>query len=206
VAPVAELAAIAHREGAIVLLDAAQSAPHRPLDVQALGVDALVFSGHKAWGLGGVGVLWTRPALAERLALEATPLEDALPYEALMALELALDTLAASRTPALDAHRRDLATALDAGLRALPGARVLGPVDVAARLPLFSIAGAGMPVGALADALRAQGLVTRAGMHLAEPLHAALGLGGTLRVSAHTYNTLDEAGRLIAALEALLAP
>jgi cysteine desulfurase/selenocysteine lyase len=88
-------------------------------------------------------------------------------------------------------------------MRALPGAVVLGPTDVAARLPLFAIAAAGRPLGAIAEALWAQGVVTRAGMHLTEPLHAALGLDSTLRVSAHTYNTLDEVERLIAALGAL---
>jgi cysteine desulfurase/selenocysteine lyase len=200
VAPVAAIAAMARREGAIVVLDAAQTAPHLPLDVDALGVDALVFSGHKAWGLGGVGVLWTRPALAERLGLDATPIEDPLPYEALMALGPALDALAGSRTPALDAHRRTLTAALDAGLRALPGAVVLGPADTADRLPLFSIASGGRGLGAIAEALRRQGVVTRAGMHLAEPLHAALGLDGTLPVSAHTYHSLEDAERLITAI------
>jgi selenocysteine lyase/cysteine desulfurase len=58
-------------------------------------------------------------------------------------------------------------------------------------------------VGSIADRLRLQGLVVRAGMHLAEPLHASLGLDGTLRVSAHTYNTLEEANRLISALRAV---
>lgn len=200
IAPVAELAAAASEAGALVVLDAAQSAPHLPLAVDALGVDALVFSGHKAWGLSGVGVLWTRPELADRMGLDRLAVEDALPWEAIAALPSALELLAASRTPALEAHRRQLVERLTAGLRALPGAVVLGPDAPGARIPLFAIGGAGRSVAAIADRLRDRGVITRAGMHHTEPLHASVGLDGTLRISAHTYNTLDEADRLLEAL------
>lgn len=200
IAPVADLAAAAREAGALTVLDAAQSVPHLPIAVDDLGVDAVVFSAHKAWGLSGIGVLWTRPELAERLGLERLALEDGLPWEATAALPSALELLAASRTPALDAHRRRLVERLDAGLRALPDAVLLGPEDPAARIPLFAIGGAGRSVTAIADRLCDRGVITRAGMHHTEPLHAAVGLNGTLRVSAHTYNTLDEADRLLEVL------
>jgi cysteine desulfurase/selenocysteine lyase len=201
-APLARLAATARREGALVVVDAAQSAPQVPLDVRTLGADVLLFSGHKAWGLTGVGVLWARPEVLAAMEVDRPAIEDGLPYEAIEALGAGLAALAASRTPALDDHRRALSARLDAGLRALSGVRMLGPTALSERVPLFAISGPGRELATIGDLLRRQGIHVRVGQHHAEPLHASLGLTATLRVSAHTYNTLDEADRLIAALEA----
>ncbi|MFN3432258.1 MAG: aminotransferase class V-fold PLP-dependent enzyme [Candidatus Sericytochromatia bacterium] len=201
IAPIAELARAARDSGALTVVDAAQAAPHLPIDVRALGVDALAFSSHKAWGLAGVGVLWGRADWLDQLGLDQAGLEDALPYEAVMALPEALDTLAAARTPGLTAHRARLGAYIDTELRALPDARVLGPADPTARIPLWAIAGAGRSPEALAHALAKSGIRVRAGQHRAEPLHASVGLESTLRISAHTLNTLDEAERLLVALK-----
>jgi cysteine desulfurase/selenocysteine lyase len=199
-APIPELARAARDAGAVTLVDAAQSAPHSPIDVRALGADALAFSSHKAWGLAGVGVLWGRAEFLDQLGLDQASVEDAAPHEALMALPDALDALAAARTPGLTAHRSRLAAYLDAELRALDGVRVLGPTEAAMRIPLWAIAGAGRSPEALAQALAEAGVRVRAGQHRAEPLHATLGLDSTLRISAQVLNTLEEAERLIAAL------
>lgn len=201
-APLERLAAAARREGALVVVDAAQSAPQLPIDVRTLGADVLVFSGHKAWGLTGVGVLWARPEVLEALDVDRPGIEEGLPYEAIEALGAGLAALAASRVPVLDAHRRALTARLDAGLRALPGVQVLGPTEIRDRVPLFALAGPGRDLATIGDLLASQGIRVRVGQHHAEPLHASLGLTATLRVSAHTYNTLEEADRLIAALEA----
>lgn len=201
IAPIAELARTARQAGVFTLVDAAQAAPHLPIDVRALGADALAFSSHKAWGLAGVGVLWARAGWLDELGLDQASVEDAAPYEAVMALPDALDALAAARTPGLSAHRAGLTAYLDAELRGLDGVRVLGPTDLAMRIPLWAIADAGRSPDALANALAAAGVRARAGQHRAEPLHATLGLDSTLRISAQTVNTLDEAERLIAVLK-----
>lgn len=205
-APIERLSAAARDAGALLVVDAAQSAPQLPIDVRTLGADVLVFSGHKAWGLTGIGVLWARREVLEALEVDRPGIEDGLPYEAIEALGAGLGCLSASRTPALEAHRGRLIARLDAGLRGLPGARVLGPTAIAARVPLFALAGTGRDLGAIGETLASQGIHVRVGQHHAEPLHASLGLTGTLRVSAHTYNSLDDAERLIAGLEAAWRP
>ncbi|MNS30261.1 Cysteine desulfurase CsdA [compost metagenome] len=201
IAPIPELSRAARAAGVFTLVDAAQAAPHLPIDVRALGADALAFSSHKAWGLAGVGVLWGRASWLDQLGLDQASVEDAAPYEAILALPDALDALAAARTPGLTAHRSRLAAFLDARLRALDGVRVLGPTDPAMRIPLWAIAGTGRSPAAIVHALAEAGIRVRAGQHRAEPLHATLGLDSTLRISAQIVNTLDEAERLIAALK-----
>jgi cysteine desulfurase/selenocysteine lyase len=104
----------------------------------------------------------------------------------------------------LQAHREALIRELDEGLRRLSGVRLLGPAEGEPRIPVFSLGLAGTDSVALAEQLKAKNVWVRAGRHNTESLHAMLGLAGSLRFSAQTYNSLDEVRRAIAALEELL--
>lgn len=206
IAPVARLARAARTHGAMLVVDAAQAAPHLPMDVAAWDADFVVFSGHKAWGPTGIGVFWGRRAAREAIGAFPAREEGLPPYEAAIGLAAALELLQASRTPAIEAHRRALKADMQAACGAMPGVRLLGPSDPERRIPLFSLALERGGAEAVSEALRAAGYWTRAGQHNCEPLHEALGLDATLRFSAQAYTTREEAHGAIAALAHAINP
>jgi cysteine desulfurase/selenocysteine lyase len=217
VAPVAEIAAAARRRGVAVLVDAAQSAPHLRLDVQALGCDFLACSAHKMLGPMGVGVLWARRDWLDRLppyqlgsnmahevdADGAQYEHGALKYQAgtpnvsgPVGLAAALDVL---DRIGLDAVRRhDDALVAHAGKRfaRVPGLRVLGSLEASGRLPVFTFALRGVATARLVAALDAEGIAVRGGDMAALPLLRRFGLTDAVRASCYLYTTLDEIDRL----------
>lgn len=221
--PVAELAAEARAAGALVVLDACQSAPHLPLDVNALGADFLVFSGHKLYGPTGSGVLWGRAELLRRLPpflgggdmvrtvrFERTTYKD-LPERheagtpdiaAAVGLAAAVRWWRALDHAAVRAHEDALRRAAEAVLDALPGVRRVGG-QAPERAPVVSWTMEGIHPHDIGTFLDQEGIAVRAGHHCAQPLMRRYGLGGTARASFALYNTLDEINRLDGALRRL---
>jgi cysteine desulfurase/selenocysteine lyase len=220
VAPARELADLAHRFGALVVLDACQSAPHRPLDVRALDVDFAAFSGHKMLGPTGIGVLWGRPELLDALPPfrtggsmistvsmdETTYLPAPQRFEAgtqpvsqAVALAEAVRYLEAVGMPRVQQHEERLAQRMLDGLGAIPGLRIVGPPAGVPRSGLVSFDLAGVHAHDVGQYLDAQGIAVRVGHHCAQPLHRRLGLTATTRASTYLYTTDDEVDRMIAA-------
>jgi cysteine desulfurase / selenocysteine lyase len=228
---VASLAEAAHAAGALVLVDAAQAAPHITMDVGALGADFLAFSGHKMLGPTGIGVLWARRELLEAMPpflgggemisdvrldgftcaelpwkFEAgTP-----PIAEAVGLGAAIDYLDGVGMEAVRAHEVSLATyALEAlGERFGDRFRVHGPADPEARSGVLSFeftTTGGDPVHPhdIAQVLDSEGVCVRAGHHCAKPLMRVLGVNATARASFYVYNDEDDVDALGEALTAV---
>jgi len=217
VPPVAEIAAAAHAHGALVLADGAQSVPHQPVDVAALGADFLAFSGHKMLGPSGVGVLWGRRELLETMPpfitggsmIEVVRMEGStfLPpperFEAgvpaaaqAVGLAAACDYLDALGMPNVAAHEQALtAHALDA-LGGIQGVRILGPLDTEHRGGAVSFVLDGIHPHDVGQVLDELGIAVRAGHHCAWPLHRALHAQSSTRATFYVYNTHDEVDAL----------
>jgi len=219
--PVAEMAAAAHRHGALVVVDAAQSVGHLPVDFQALGCDLLAFSAHKVYGPMGLGFLVGRPEVLEMLdpvefggeMIETVTLEDAtwaeIParFEAgtpnvagAAAFPVALDLVDEASIERVRTHEISInATALDR-LASLDGLVVYGPDDPAQRGGLVSFHDPLVHPHDMAQILDAAGVAVRAGHHCAQPLHRRLGVVATTRASFGLYTTHDEIDALVAAI------
>lgn len=211
--PVEQLIAAAHEVGALVLLDACQSAPHLPLDVKALDVDFAVFSGHKMLGPTGVGALYGRRELLEVMppfltggsmittvtTTEAEYLPPPQRFEAgtqrvsqAVALAAAIDYLSAVGMPQIAAHEALLGRRLIEGLAAIDGVRVLGAGIELPRVGLASIDIPGIHSHDVGQFLDDQGIAVRVGHHCAQPLHRRLGATSSTRASTYLYSTEDE--------------
>jgi len=218
--PADEIVARAHSVGAHVLVDAAQSVPHLPVDVGALGCDFLAFSGHKMCGPTGVGALYGRPeildemppfltggGMIERVERERSRWADlpgkfeagTPPIAEAVALGVAIDYLSDVGMEAIWAHEQDLAAYARERLNDLSGVRVIGP-PASGRSGVVSFIVEAVHPHDLAEILNAQGVAIRAGYHCAHPLHQCLGLPPTARASFYLYNTREEVDRLIAGI------
>lgn len=218
--PVEQVAQMAHDAGALVIVDAAQSVAHRPIDVQALGIDFLAFSGHKVYGPTGIGALWGRYDLLEQMP----------PFlgggEMIQRVELERSTYAApparfeAGTPKI-AQAIGLGAALDYvrevgferiqaiehaitryacdALAAIDGLTVFGPpADRRASLVTFVLDD--VHAHDLASIVDDEGVAIRAGHHCCMPLHAKLGVPATARASFALYNTKEDVDRLVHAI------
>ena len=219
--PVAEIAGMARRVGAPVLLDAAQSAPHMAVDIEALGCDFLALSAHKMLGPTGVGVLWAReerfaemdPFLGgggmidrvdEQMSTWA-PVPDR--YEAgtpsiadAIAFEPAIEYLEQLGMDNVRQHEIELnALAIDR-LRSVPGVTIHGPQSPEARAGVVSFALAGVHPHDIATILDTEGVAVRAGHHCAQLVMRRLGVPATTRASFYVYNTADEIEALVEGL------
>ncbi len=214
--PVEKLAAWAHEHGGIMVVDAAQAAPHRQIDVQALGCDFLAFSSHKLCGPTGSGALWGRKELLETMApfnlggemirsvkLEGTTWNE-LPYKfeagtpaiaEAVGMGAAIDYVSAIGLGAIEAHEHELtAYALDK-LADVPGIRLFGPpADRRAGIVSFDLEG--VHPHDVAQVLDWEGIAVRAGHHCTQPLMARLGVAATTRASFYLYTIPEEIDRL----------
>lgn len=220
--PAAEICSLARRAGAQVLIDAAQSAPHVPLDVQALGCDFLVMSSHKMLGPMGAGVLWGRRERLEEMApyqagsnmahavdFASHELEHAArkfgagtPNVAgAVGLAAAVEYLSRQDRGTLERHEAQLtAHGLDR-LSRIKGLRLLGPRSPQRRLPVFSFTIPGRTPGEILTHLDAQGIAVRAGDLAALPLLKRLGATEAVRASCYIYTATSELDRLADALD-----
>lgn len=224
--PVRELTALGHTAGALVVLDACQSAPHLPLDVKELGVDFAVFSGHKMLAPTGIGVLYGREELLDILPpfltggsmITTVTMERAeyLPapqrFEAgtqrisqAVALAAAANYLTETGLDRIHRWEAELGQRMVAGLEGIPGIRVLGPAAGKARIGLAAFDVEGVHAHDVGQFLDSQGIAVRVGHHCAQPLHRRLGLTATTRASAYLYNTTDDVDRFLEAVAGVRA-
>ncbi len=218
--PVREIAERAHDRGALVVLDAAQSAPHHRLDVAELGVDFLAFSGHKMLGPMGIGVLWGRQDRLEALPPYMGGGEmirevhtDRVQYREAPArfeagtpnvggavgLAAAMDYLEAVGFDELRAHEARLLERVVRGARdrLADRLRVVGPRELGQREAVVAFALAGAHPHDVASLLDAEGVCVRAGHHCAQPLMERLRVPALTRASPYLYNTEAEIDRLL---------
>lgn len=219
VSPIEAIAKKAHAVGAAVLVDGSQGAVHMPVDVQTLGCDFYVVTGHKLYGPNGVGALYAAGDWLDRLRpyqgggeMIAEVREDGVVYadvphkfEAgtpviaeVIGLGAALDWLTALDRIALMEHERQLMDRFEAGLADFEGLTILGRTQDKGAITSFSLEGA--HPHDLAQLMDKYGVAVRAGHHCAHPLMQRYGLVGTLRASFAAYNTQDDVD---AALDAL---
>jgi cysteine desulfurase / selenocysteine lyase len=214
--PVEKLAAWAHEQGAIFVCDAAQSAPHVPLDVQALGADFVAISAHKMCGPSGVGALWGRGELLQKMEpfltgghmissvrLDKTtwgelphkfeagtaPMAEAVGFGA------AIDYLNGVGFEAIEAHEHELAAYALGRLAEVPGITLYGPpAERRAGIVSFNIEG--IHPHDVAQILDMQGVAIRAGHHCCQPLMQKLGVAATNRASFYLYTVQEEIDQL----------
>ena len=215
--PVEKIAAWAHEQGAVMVVDAAQAAPHKAIDVQALGADFLAFSAHKMCGPSGVGALWGKTELLEAMSpfnlggqmirqvrMEKTTWNE-LPYKfeagtppmaEAVGFGAAVDYLTAIGLDAIEEHEHELAAyALDR-LGELDWITTYGPpADRRAGIVSFNVEG--VHPHDVAQILDWEGIAIRAGHHCAQPLMAKLGVAATNRASFYLYTVRDEIDRLV---------
>jgi cysteine desulfurase/selenocysteine lyase len=218
--PIGEIVRLAHAAGAVVLVDAAQSVPHEPIDVRAWDADFLAFSGHKMLGPSGVGVLYGRenlldgmpPFLGGGSMIKSVTLDGFtpadLPYKfeagtpmivAAIGLGKAVHYLEAIGLAKVRQHDLALTRLAHERLADIPGLRIIGPAPEK-KGGLVSFVLEGVHPDEVSKLLDLQGIAIRAGHHCAMPLHQRLGISASSRASFYLYNTAAEVERLAAAL------
>jgi cysteine desulfurase / selenocysteine lyase len=221
VPPIREIAALAHKRGALVLVDGAQSIPHLSTNVRELDIDFLAFSGHKLYGPSGVGVIWGRRRLLEAMdpflsgghmisevfwdhsswaAIPAKFEAGTLPIAQAIALGTAVDFVTGIGLPAIHAHDADLTAYAHARLAAVPGLQIFGPAP-AHKGPIVSFAVAGIHPQDLANLVDRKGVAVRHGHHCTMPLHSLFGVTATTRASFGIYTTRSDVDVLIEAID-----
>ncbi|MFF4801994.1 cysteine desulfurase [Streptomyces sp. NPDC001351] len=215
--PVRELADRAHAFGTLVVVDGAQSVPHRPVDVHELGADFLAFSGHKMLGPNGIGVLWGRrelladlpPFLTGGSMIEVVEMDRTtfLPppqrFEAgvpmtsqAVGLAAAVDYLEALGMAEVAAHEDRLTAQALQSLQEIPGVRIIGPRDLTARGSAVSFTVDGIHPHDVGQVLDERGIAVRVGHHCARPIVRRYGIPATTRASFYVYNTEAEVDAL----------
>ena len=219
--PAAELTAMGHGVGALVVLDACQSAPHLPLDVKALDVDFAVFSGHKMLAPTGIGGLYGRAELLDAMPpfltggsmITKVTMEEAgylpapqrfeagtQPISQAVALAAAANYLTETGMDRVHAWEEFLGQRLVRGLEAIEGIRVLGPASGLPRAGLAAFEVAGVHAHDVGQYLDAAGIAVRVGHHCAQPLHRRLGLNSSTRASTYLYNTTADVDAFLASV------
>ncbi|WP_372696857.1 SufS family cysteine desulfurase [Arthrobacter sp. JSM 101049] len=212
VADVGALVQLARGVGALTVLDGCQSVPHLPVDVKALDVDFMAFSGHKMLGPTGIGALYGRRELLDamppfltggsmitRVTMEnAEYLEAPTRFEAgtqrisqAVALAAAVNYLEEVGMGRIAAWEENLGRRLAEGLASIPGVRQLGP-DAGPRIGTATIDIPGVHPHDVGQFLDSRGVAVRVGHHCAQPLHRALGVTASTRASTYLYNTVDD--------------
>ena len=218
--PVKEIIDAAHRVGAVVMIDGAQSTVHLDIDVQQLDCDFFAFSGHKVYGPTGVGVLYGKKDILESMppfmgggemikevTFEKTTYAD-LPYKYeagtpniadTVALKSALDFINETGKDAIRKHENDLLKYATSHLETLPGLRIIGTAKEKVSVVSFVIEKIHpQDIGVLLDS---QGIAVRTGHHCTQPLMARFQIPGTVRASFAMYNTKEEIDRLVNGLQ-----
>ena len=216
---VKRIVALAHDRGIPVLVDAAQSAPHMPVDVQQLDCDFMAFSGHKMYGPTGIGVLYGKEEwldrlppyqgggeMIDRVSWENTTFER-LPfkfeagtpdYVATHGLATAIDYLSAIGLERIEAHEQELTRYCMEQLKTIDGIRLFGEAEQKDAVVSFLVGDIHhLDLGTLLDRL---GIAVRTGHHCAQPLMTRLGITGTVRASFALYNTKEEIDTLVAGI------
>ncbi len=221
IVPVAEMVARIRAAGAVSLIDGAQAVPHMPVDVGAIGADFYAWTGHKALGPTGIGVLHGRVELLEQMdpfltggdMISSVDFQSAtwneLPYKfeagtppiaEAVGLGAAVEYLSALGMDRVRAHERALTAYMLDRLAEVPGLRVVGPPEAERRGGLASFTIEGIHPHDVAELVARAGVCIRAGHHCAQPLMRCLGVGATARASVGVYNEPSDIDALIDAL------
>lgn len=219
--PIAELTALAHAAGAIMVVDGAQAVPHMPVDVQALDCDFYAFSGHKMCAPTGIGVLYGKRQWLEQMEpvefggemIDFVNLYDStwkeLPWKfeagtpniaGAIALGAAIDYLNDLGMDNIHQYEQDLVNYVLPKLTAIEGLTIYGPQNPAEHTGVIAFNLAGIHPHDVATALDMEGVAVRAGHHCAQPLLQHLQVPATARASFYFYNTKEDADRLVAAI------
>ena len=219
--PIAELTEIAHQVGAVMVVDGAQSVPHMAVDVQQLDVDFYVFSGHKMLAPTGIGVLYGKRSLLEKMEpiefggemIDFVYLEDStwkeLPWKfeagtpniaGAIGLGAAIDYLTEVGMEDIHHYEQELVAYVLPKLQEIPGITIYGPTDPAKRTGVITFNLEGVHPHDLATAMDMEGVAVRAGHHCAQPLMNYLEVNSTARASFYFYNTKSDADTFIKAL------
>ena len=222
IVPLDQVTAKAHSVGALFVLDACQSVPHYKVDVKALNVDFIAFSGHKMLGPTGVGILWGKKSLLDEMPpfltggsmIETVTMESATylgapkRFEAgvpnmaqAIGLGAAVDYLNAIGLDEIHAHEVELTKRALDGLQSIKGLSVIGPKDLEMRGGVVSFAVEGMHPHDLGQALDQYGIAVRTGHHCAWPLMRRFKTVATTRASFYLYNDFDEIEALVDGVE-----
>ncbi len=220
--PVQEMAALAHQNGALFMADGSQSAPHLPVNVQELGVDFFVCTGHKMYGPTGVGVLYGKQEILEDMppflgggdmirtvSTEGSTWND-LPYKfeagtpsiaGVIGLGSAVDFMNEIGLENIQGHEHHLLESALHQLSSLPGLSIFGPEDMQKCGSTITFALEGIHPHDIASMLGEQGVCIRAGHHCAQPLMEYLQVPATARVSFAAYNTEEDIKKFVLALQ-----
>ncbi|MFI4956978.1 MAG: aminotransferase class V-fold PLP-dependent enzyme [Gammaproteobacteria bacterium] len=220
--PVKDIIELAHEKGAAVVIDAAQSIAHTPIDVQDMGCDFLVFSGHKMYGPTGIGILYGKKkwlemmppfrgggAMISEVRFEKTTYND-LPYKfeagtpaisAVIGLGAAIDFIQSIGLSAIEAYEHQLSIYMWDALSNIPGLRILG--EFQERVPIVSFTMKDAHAHDVATILDRKGVAVRAGHHCAMPLMERFGVIATTRACASIYNSAEDIDCLAQALLAV---
>jgi len=211
----------ARKLGAITVVDAAQSAPHLPIDVHKLNCDFLVASGHKLLGPSGVGIIYGKTEWLEKIEpakfgghmiedvekLASTYANPPRKFEAgtapiaqAIGLGSAIDYISAIGSKAIGVTEKNLTSYVLAKLKKIPGLKLLGPWDSQNRLPVFSFVLTDVPAHDLATLLDEENIAVRAGHHCAQLIHKKAEVTASVRASLSFYNTKAEIDRFVFAL------
>ena len=220
--PIKEIAELVHQTNALLVVDGAQSVPHMKIDVQDLDVDFFAFSGHKMLGPTGIGVLYGKEELLERMSpvefggemidfvyeQEATWKELPWKFEAgtpniagAIGLAVAIDYLDKIGMETVHQYEQELIAYVFPKLQAVEGLTIYGSEDLTQRSGVISFNLAGLHPHDVATALDYEGVAVRAGHHCAQPLLSYLGVAATVRASFYLYNTKADCDKLVEALQ-----
>lgn len=220
--PLEELVERTHAMGALFVLDACQSVPHYKVDVKALDIDFIAFSGHKMLGPTGVGILWGRKELLDSMPpfltggsmIQTVTMESATYLEApkrfeagvpnmaqAVGLGAAVDYLSALGLGPIHAHETELTRAAITGLQTIAGLTIIGPTDMTLRGGVVSFAIEGIHPHDLGQALDSYGIAVRTGHHCAWPLMKRFKTVATTRASFYLYNDLADVNALVDGVE-----
>ncbi|NUS74423.1 MAG: cysteine desulfurase [Corynebacteriales bacterium] len=223
--PTEAIVSRAHQVGAKVMLDASQSVPHMPVDVQELDVDFMAFTGHKMCGPTGIGVLWGRKALLDEMPpflgggemIETVRMEGSTfapvphkfeagtpPIVQAIGLGAAIDYLNSIGMEQIREHEKALTGYALEALETVPGMRIIGPRTAIGRGGAISFALGDVHPHDVGQLLDEQGIAVRVGHHCAAPTCRRFGVPATTRVSLYFYNTQDEVDALIKGLRGVL--
>jgi cysteine desulfurase/selenocysteine lyase len=223
--PLDEIVKAAHNVGAVVVLDACQSVPHMSVDVKKLGIDFLAFSGHKAVGPTGVGIMWGCRELLEELppfltggsmiadvtmtsatwAPAPAKFESGVPNMAqVIGLGVAIDYLSAIGMDSIAAHEHLLTSDLLTKLLSVEEIKVVGPHTMDSRGGALSFTVEGIHPHDLGQFLDSQGIAVRTGHHCAWPLTRSLGVPATTRASLYLYNTIEDNNALMSGIHSAM--
>ena len=220
--PIGAFAEICHKNGTLIVCDGTQSVPHIPVDVQAIQVDFLAFSGHKMYAPMGIGVLYGRRELLESMPpflsggemIEYVQRESAvyaeLPHKfeagtvnvgGAVGLHAAIGFINGIGFDRIQQHENRLATLAFAQMRDIPGVQIIGSSDAAAHHGIITFTVDGVHLHDIAAIFDADGIAIRAGHHCAQPLHQFLGMPSTVRMSIGLYNDEQDIDRFISTLK-----